>query len=124
MIATKCFESPFLAELGKKIAEWQNKELIVSKGSIPFFNSSTGQYGVLCFYASDVATNNKEVSSDTGKPRAESSSQTANSSKFSKKGITERMRNKLIKLGKTEVEIADMTFEEAFKIIGESMNGK
>jgi hypothetical protein len=123
MISTKSFESASLVELGNLVADWQNKNLVVSKGSIPFFNSITGKYGVLCFYATDVATFQKEVSSDTGKPKADTS-QSANSSKFSKKGITDRMRSKLIKLGRTEVEIAEMTFEEAFKIIGESMNGK
>lgn len=119
MIKTKSFENKSLDDLGISICNFQNKNNLVSKGSLPFYNSDKKVYGVLSFF--NIDNNNKEQI-------ALFSNSIINKEKPIKKPYgncpTEKQAWRLNKMGYNDVDISNMTFEKAKNIINAFMKNK
>jgi hypothetical protein len=120
MIKTKSFKSKDLQDLGNQITNWQNSNLKVEpKGSIPFFNSNTSEYCLLSFFAGEE--NSRESKEEMESKTKGGSSQSSDSAP---KQISAPQYKALQLHGYSEIDIANMTYHDAWKIINEGVKKK
>lgn len=101
MLKTKSFKSKDLELLGRTLADWQNSNKIIPKGSIPFFNSKTNEYCLLFFYEEE---NQKEKKEEKSEP------------------LTPSQYVALKKMGYKDVDLSNMTKQEGWHIINNRLS--
>jgi hypothetical protein len=134
-IQIKTLQDKDLERLGKKIEEYQNNNNLVSKGSLPFFNTNTNEYGIMMFFPKLEApikeyNNSKEIVKDI-KSNKIKNGETIILDEREYKPSEEQLKNwarikpsdkQLWRLDKLGIKVKPTTMLEAFKILSEQSN--